>query len=207
MMKIIRNSVKSNIITFIILFLFSCNNNSIDNISYYKEKKTDGNIINYYAVNMIKNKNITKVITLRYSDYKEAITDTLTEFYRIKNEEVYKLSNQNDKKGNLYLTTKSSNCVTYNYSDSILNYLLVSRHCFIGTKICNTSIGAIETNVFIKKVGQNDDIISKVYYDINFKLIKEEYLEGYITPYYIEITDSIPDNFRFLINSRNIVSN
>jgi len=191
----------------VLLFLSAfCKKQQVERTYYYSVISKGDTIPHvFFATAISENNGIRKVIQYRYSLDKNAIVDTLIEYYKLKDKELYKLRNQNDHEGECYLTVKSDTCVVFNHLDPILNVALCTKHCFIGRK--TVKIGQetddVETYVFIKEVGQQESVTSKVYYNKSFILVKEEYVKGFSSEFRRELVNNIPEGFAFLLNSNN----
>lgn len=198
--------IKSSIVVSLLFFSASCKKQQIEKTYYYSLLRKGDTIPHVFFANVISEKNgIRKAILYRYNLDKNAIVDTLIEYYKLNDKELFKLRNKNDNEGECFLSVKSDTCVVFNHPDPILNVVLCTKHCFIGKM--NVKVGqetdSIESYVFVKEVGLQEIITSKAYYNESFVLLKEDYIKGYIPEFRKELVNNVPEGFAFLLNSNN----
>lgn len=198
--------LKSSIVVSLLFFSASCKKQQIEKTYYYSVISKGDTIPHIFFATVISEKNgIRKAIQYRYNLDKNAIVDTLIEYYKLKDNDLYKLRNQNDYDGECFLSVKSDTCIVFNHLDPILNVALYTKHCFIGKKTVKAGqeSDSIEAYVFVKEVGQQESVTSKVYYNKSFVLVKEEYIKGFSPEFRRELVNNIPEGFAFLLNSNN----
>ena len=195
--------LRSSIVVSLLFFSASCKKQQVEKIYYYSSVIKGDTIPYTFFATVISEKNgIRKVIQHRYSLDENAIMNTVIEHYKLKDKELYKLRNRNDNEGECYLTVKSDTCIVFNHPDPILNTVACTKHCFIGKKTVKAGQESdIEAYIFVKEVGQQESVTSKVYYDKSFVLVKDEYINGYCPEFRIELVNSIPEGFTFLLDS------
>lgn len=170
--------------------------------NYYYSVTGEGNSVPhlYFVISVQESNDVRKVTQYRYYKDKNAIVDTLIEYYKVKDKELFKLRNKYDVKGDCFLSINTDTCVVYNHRDKVLNEALRTKHCFIGKQNIETESGSIETYVFNREVGKQETVISRVYFNHSFLLIKEEYIKGIYPLFERKLVSNIPDGFSRLLN-------
>lgn len=195
--------LESSIVFSLLFVSTSCEKQQFEKTYYYAVTAGEDTIpYLFFATEISEKDDIRKVIEYSYSVYQNAIVDTLIEYYKLKDKELYKLRNQEDDEGECFLTVKSDTCVVFNHPDSILNSMVCRKHCFLGKETIKTAEApdSIDAYVFLREVGQIEPLIFKVYYNRSFVLVKEEYIRG-DRMFRGELVNSIPEEFSNLLHS------
>lgn len=155
--------INSCLLISLLIFSLSCKNQQSKYIYYYAELfKEEITPDTYYATIITEEKNIRKIRYYVFSVYSNTIVDSLTEYYKFEDEEIYKLRKKDDIKGEPFLSTKTDTCIVYNHSDKLLNEVLSTKHCFIGKEKIKLGQNKelIESYVFLRTVGLNESVDS-----------------------------------------------
>lgn len=182
-------SLKSSIILLICILLFvSCRVREIYYYAIYTEPNSQ--LPDSYVVKEVTNKTSRKEIDSRFSMDGELKSKSVS-IYKVTNSGLKKkLSYEDIKSYKPYLSIKEEGYVSFEYPNASLNDFAASYLKFTGKK--DVSVGGVNytgTYSFIKQQGSaTDAVVSTVYYDKEFILIKEEFVEGGRPYYRIERT-------------------
>jgi len=170
---------------------------------YYSSTINDGVYPDkYFATEISESNGVRKIVEYRYDNNSNRIEDTLVEYYKMMDGELFRLRNKNDMIGELYLSVKRNAGVVYNHSDSIINSVLRRKHIYSGSQKIKAPCesDSVLAYVFIKEVGQGECVRSRVYYDSKFVLLREDYISGPHYKFSKKMVCNIPEDFLSLLN-------
>ena len=196
--------VKISFVCIFLLLLISCKED-IKIEKYYYEVYTDMDTIlySYSATKIIDSNDVRKQITYRYNDIEKKIVRKSIEYYRLNGKNMFLLKNNTDS-GKLFLSAEHiDSCITYSYGDELYDQVAAITHCFLGeNKLKVSEDNYIESYEFYKihGLGGMGSVKYKVFYDKSFVPIRTERTAGYSPIDTIIRTDSIPFEFKILLN-------
>lgn len=168
------------------------------NKTFYYLSTIEGGVYpdQYFAAEISESNGVRKIVEYRYNCNSNRIEDTLVEYYKIMDGELIRLRNKNDMIGELYLSVKRNTGVVYNHSDSIMNDVLCKKHTYSGSQKIKVPCesDSVLAYVFIKEVGKGECVISRVYYDSKFVLLREDYISGMHTKFSKKMVCNIPED-------------
>lgn len=193
---------------FIILLLFSTScffqqgNKPESEVHYFYEITGEKGEAYRYQLNKIKtttkaDSTIRKITFIRFkSDYKPIDTATTKEV--INGKIVWRRYTRADGDGFFFTpylnSTKEDTCVSYLFKTGFAGKFSY-RHCYLGRESIFVGDKAYENvYVFSKEAGveSSHSVETRLYYDIDFNLLKEEYVKGHAPYFKIERLDSLP---------------
>ena len=198
MMRHIKNSLIISII--LLLYLISCKKHT-EEWKYYSIRMDNDSIPYTFLASLIIDEadGIRKNIQYRYSLYTNKIEQKTIDIWQINNKEVFVFADENKQEKTLYLSTKVDTCIEWNHPDALYNNIAQTIHCYKGIKNIQTDCDKnIQVYEFIKITG--NDVVSKVYYDESFVLIRQEYVDGNCPSFILEQIKSIPYGFKILLD-------
>lgn len=187
-------NIKNSIVLFIGIFLLlSCDKKEKH---YYYAFYTEANSSRHdsYIIKKVINTDSRKELDFMFSE-EGKLKSKSGNIFKVTSVGLEKKTQQKDVENyKPYLVINRDDFINFEYADASLNDFASTSFKYKGKKdIIVDGVKYIEAYNFIKKQGDVNTITSSVFYDKNFILIKEEFLEGERQYYRIERIDTVLD--------------
>lgn len=187
----LKNSRRTIFFIFTLLILSSCN---VKGQKYYYTVYNDNDTIDAYIIKKVNIDKQREEIDYMYKLNGEFKSKSKSTFIVSKHglEKYYK--DKELKKYKPYLNINLKECIEFKYPNDDLNDFASTSICFVGQEDLNIQgknyKGAYK---FKKELGDINSVVTYIYYDSNFTVILEEFIEGGRPYFRIERMDTTLD--------------
>jgi len=186
-----------------VFIIFSCSKQQNEQILYYSISR-DSVPHKYYAVVVSQKDKMRKLQKYEYNINDSSTVNKSVEYYQIVQNSLIKYWNYKEQKGDDFFSLVLDSCIEFKLPDEYNADFLRTKHCYIGDTVVIVNGKQVKAHFFKKNTGFQNSIRTNIFYDSDFHLLKEEYVDGYINSFVIEQVNYVPKHFLILLKHENV---
>ena len=195
--------IRNNLLFILLFTILSCSKQKNEQILYYSISR-DSVPHMYHAVVISQKDKMRKIKKYEYYINDSSIVNKSVEYYQIVENSLIKYWNYEEHKGDDFFSLVRDSCIEFKLPDVYNADFLRTIHCYIGDTVIAINGEQVKAHYFEKNTGFQYGIRTNIFYDNDFHLLKEEYVDGYIDSFVIKQVNYVPQRFLFLLKQSNI---